>query len=107
RRAVRACAARAGAADPEGVAVAVSEALTNAVVHAYAGVAPADIDVTVAVDGDAARVVVADRGRGMRPRADSPGAGLGLPLMAALSREMEVAGRPGGGTRLALWFALA
>lgn len=107
RRTVRSCAAEFGAANPDGLAVAVSEAITNAVVHAYVGLAPTDIDVRVELTADAVVVVVADRGRGMQPRADSPGIGLGLPLIASLSQRFDVAPRPGGGTSLTLWFARA
>lgn len=107
RRSVQSCAVEAGAANPDGLAVAVSEAITNAVVHAYVGLAPLDIDVRVELTVDAVVVVVADRGRGMQPRADSPGIGLGLPLIASLSQRFDVAARPGGGTSLTLWFARA
>jgi anti-sigma regulatory factor (Ser/Thr protein kinase) len=43
----------------------------------------------------------------MTPRPDSPGLGLGLPLLAALTERFEVQSRPGGGTRLCLFFATA
>ena len=107
RRAVCGCATAAGAAEPEHVAVAFSEALTNAVVHAYVDVPRHDIEVTVHVTATMVVVTVADRGRGMQPRPDSPGVGLGLPLIASLTERFEVAERPGGGTSLALWFARA
>ena len=48
-----------------------------------------------------------DDGGGMQPRADSPGVGLGLPLVAALTERFEIESRPGGGTRLSLYFATA
>jgi len=105
RRTVRSCAAKLGVVNPDGLAVAVSEALTNAILHAYVGLAPQDVDVRVDLTADAVVVVVGDRGRGMQPRSDSPGIGLGLPLIASLSQRFDVAARPGGGTNLTLWFA--
>lgn len=104
RRDVQDCATQVGAADPEGIALAVSEAMTNAVIHAYTDVAPQDIEVAVEVTADAVVVTVADRGRGMQPRSDSPGLGLGLPLIASLTQRFDVEQRPEGGTRLMLWF---
>ena len=104
RRDVQACATQIGAADPEGIALAVSEAMTNAVMHAHTDVAPQDIEVSVEVTADAVVVTVADSGRGMQPRSDSPGLGLGLPLIASLTQRFDVEQRPEGGTRLMLWF---
>lgn len=107
RREVQDCAAQAGVADSAGVALVLSEALTNAVIHAYTDVPSRDIEVAVEVTADAVVITVADGGRGMRPRSDSPGLGLGLPLIASLTQRHEVEQRPEGGTRLTLWFARA
>jgi anti-sigma regulatory factor (Ser/Thr protein kinase) len=89
------------------IALAVSEACTNAVVHAYL-----DQDEPGTVEVDASRregslaVRVADRGRGLRPRLDSPGPGLGLPLIHVLSDECVLAdGDPG--TVVDLRFAIS
>jgi len=95
---------RVGAADPDGIALALSEALTNAVLHAYTDVAPQDVEVTVEVAAGTVVLTVADRGRGMQPRADSPGIGLGLPVIASVTERFNVEQRPEGGTRLTLWF---
>ncbi|CAB4868657.1 unannotated protein [freshwater metagenome] len=70
--------------------LAASEACTNVVVHAYRSVAEGLLEVDAASDGSLLHVTVRDRGRGLRPRPDSPGLGLGLPLIAALTRSMEV-----------------
>jgi anti-sigma regulatory factor (Ser/Thr protein kinase) len=105
RRDVQDCATQLGAADPEGIALVLTEALTNAIVHAYTDVPPQDIEVAVELAADAVVITVADSGRGMQPRSDSPGLGLGLPLIASLTQRFEVEQRPDGGTRLTLWFA--
>jgi anti-sigma regulatory factor (Ser/Thr protein kinase) len=105
RRDVQDCATQVGAADPEGIALVLSEALTNSVIHAYTDVPPQDIEVAVDVTADSMVITVADGGRGMWPRSDSPGLGLGLPLIASLTQRFDVEQRPEGGTRLTLWFA--
>src|SRR4029079_3898430 len=65
------------------LALAVSEACTNVVVHAYRDhPAPGPVHVSVRLDGEALEVTVADEGGGVRPRGDSPGVGLGLQIMA-------------------------
>ena len=92
------------------VELAVSEALTNIVMHAYRDAAsPGPMTLEAShVDGYLT-VVVLDRGCGMTPRPDSPGIGLGLGLMAQVSDEMRITGASdhGSGTRVAMRFALA
>jgi serine/threonine-protein kinase RsbW/stage II sporulation protein AB (anti-sigma F factor) len=111
RRAVHAVAA-GHVADSYAVALAVSEAVTNVVVHAYrdrdsdADVEPGQVHVTVTVEGHDLLVAVTDEGMGMTPRPDSPGAGLGLPIIATLSDRFEVQ-QLSKGTRLLLGFRLA
>src|SRR4029077_19728249 len=61
----------------DSVRLSVSEAVTNAVVHAYRG-RPGNVYLTAAVVGDGLWVLVADDGHGLEPRADRPGIGLGL-----------------------------
>jgi serine/threonine-protein kinase RsbW len=109
RREVAAYAREHGIKDPDAVALAVSEALTNAVVHAYVDApAPGDIEVVARrVQDNGLEVRVCDEGRGMAPRPDSPGLGLGLPLVAALAERFEVQARSDGGTRLLMVFAQA
>jgi anti-sigma regulatory factor (Ser/Thr protein kinase) len=75
----------------ESVSLALSEALTNAAVHAYRDAAePGPVTVTAAIDDGSLRVIVADEGIGMAPRPDSPGLGLGLGLMATLAERFEI-----------------
>lgn len=93
--------------DVHGLGVAVSEAVSNVVNHAYRDDADHGVfAVTVRLDGGAVRVTVADDGAGIAPRTDSPGLGLGLSLMAAMADRIEVSPqRPGG--RVTMWFACA
>nr|WP_272477338.1 ATP-binding protein [Baekduia alba] len=107
RHVVVAYAREHGAADPDGIALAVSEVVTNAVLHAYID-APEVGDVEVVAQrhpGDGFEVRVCDHGRGMKPRPDSPGMGLGLPVAATLAERFEVEARAGGGTRVRMVFA--
>jgi serine/threonine-protein kinase RsbW/stage II sporulation protein AB (anti-sigma F factor) len=71
------------------VKLAVNEAVTNAVVHAYAQ-QEGRIAVTVGLTGEALTVTVSDTGGGLAPRADSPGLGVGLPLIAQLADHLDV-----------------
>jgi serine/threonine-protein kinase RsbW len=95
-----------GTSDPplSDVALVVSEAVTNAVLHAYLDRPPGEIVVEVSVEPDELVVLVEDDGTGMRPRLDSPGLGVGMALMAAVCTRLEAQRAAGGGTRLCAWF---
>jgi serine/threonine-protein kinase RsbW len=88
----------------EDMRLAVTEACTNVVRHAYDG-EDGPIDVVVRPDGDRLDVIVTDRGRGMGPSPDIEGPGLGLPLIAALAEAIEVQDAPVRGNRLRMSFA--
>jgi anti-sigma regulatory factor (Ser/Thr protein kinase) len=96
--------------DLAAVRLAVTEAVTNAVVHAYRHCgeteAPGRIRVALNLKEDAACVIVADDGLGMAPNPSSPGLGLGLSLIASMCDELEIDER-GSGTRVRMRFALA
>ena len=87
------------------VELAVSEATTNVVQHAYdARHDPGPLTVAAETSEGCLLVTVADKGRGMRPRPDSPGLGLGLPLISQMTQSFEVHQPPEGGTVLAMRF---
>jgi anti-sigma regulatory factor (Ser/Thr protein kinase) len=110
RSALTAFAADVGASSEllDDVRLAVSEALTNAVVHAYRGSSePGSIGVIAARAVDELWVLISDSGCGLRPRQDSPGLGLGMALMMQLSADIDVHDRSDGGTQVTLRFELA
>jgi serine/threonine-protein kinase RsbW/stage II sporulation protein AB (anti-sigma F factor) len=94
-----------GVAEPclSDISLAVSEAITNAVLHAFRGRADGTVIASVTVrDAGWIEVRVTDNGSGMAPRNDSPGIGLGLPLIRHLTDQFEHR-RPPGSTGTELW----
>jgi serine/threonine-protein kinase RsbW/stage II sporulation protein AB (anti-sigma F factor) len=106
RHAVADYARALGLTDPGAIALAVSEAITNAVVHGYRGRAPGLVTVEAKLARAGFVVVVEDDGDGVKPRPDSPGVGLGLPLLAQLATSFEVEESRSGGTRVRICFAI-
>jgi serine/threonine-protein kinase RsbW len=92
----------------DAVRLASSEALTNAVIHAYRD-KPGQIHVTAAVVSQDLWIVIADDGCGLEPRTDRPGLGLGLGLglIAQLTDDFSIASRSRGGVEVRMRFALA
>lgn len=72
------------------IKLAVTEACTNVVMHAYDEDAPGSLEVDATIEDDRLIVVIRDSGRGIVPRPDSPGLGLGLPLIATLAESLEL-----------------
>ncbi|MBS1892214.1 MAG: ATP-binding protein [Actinobacteria bacterium] len=85
------------------IALAVSEAVTNAVKHSQAHVED-PVRLTVAVVGDWLEIRVIDRGAGFGLR-DSDGLGLGLPTIARLAAQLTIS-QEGQGTELLMRFPL-
>lgn len=87
--------------------IAITEACTNAVVHAY----PEEggpLDVGMAVEHGRLVLTVRDRGHGLRPlpaSEDGPPLGFGLALIASLADEFGIAGGPHG-TEVSIAFVL-
>jgi serine/threonine-protein kinase RsbW len=67
------------------VRLAVSEAVGNAVSHAFRGTDPGTVRLLAAVEGGRLVVTVSDDGTGMRPNPDTKGMGMGIPLITKLS----------------------
>jgi anti-sigma regulatory factor (Ser/Thr protein kinase) len=89
----------------DAVRLAVSEALTNAVVHAYRE-EPGSIYVNAAVLSGELSILISDDGCGLEPRADRPGLGLGLGLISRLSDDFAIVSRSSGGTEVRIRFNL-
>ena len=87
--------------------MAVSEACTNVVVHAYDG-GDGLLEVDMIADDGGLTIRVRDHGSGIQPQVRSrevPALGLGLPLIAALSDSFELQGGTGQGTEVKMTFA--
>src|SRR3712207_2475137 len=89
----------------EDLRLAVTEACTNVVRHAYSPDRPGPVEITISPQEDVVSVVVADHGRGIGSSSDTNGPGLGLPLIAAIADGVELQPVPGGGSRVAMTFA--
>jgi serine/threonine-protein kinase RsbW len=108
RRELTDVAAMAGAGGErlEEIRLAVSEALTNAVVHAYRGDQPGHFHVTAAVASGELWVLISDDGRGLHAWNDSRGLGIGLSLISGLSDDFAIVTRASGGTEVQMRFDL-
>jgi two-component sensor histidine kinase len=94
-----------GASDVQDVSIAVSEVITNAVMHAFPAGGHGTITVRASAGDHEFVVSVLDDGVGMRPRTDSPGAGLGLAIAGSVARSMVVELSARGGTEVRMTFA--
>jgi serine phosphatase RsbU (regulator of sigma subunit)/anti-sigma regulatory factor (Ser/Thr protein kinase)/PAS domain-containing protein len=108
RHSVARFAAAAGGLEGErldAVRLAVSEAVTNAVIHAYPD-RDGEVQVSAAVTSRKLQVLVIDSGRGLQAPAENPGLGFGLKLMAEASDDFDAVERAEGGTEVRLVFDL-
>jgi serine/threonine-protein kinase RsbW len=108
RQDVCALADRAGASAEtiEAIRLATSEAVTNAVLHAYREEL-GTVHLTAAVVSDEMWLLVSDEGCGLRVQADRPGLGLGLALIAHVCDDFTVGVPSSGGVELRMRFSLA
>jgi anti-sigma regulatory factor (Ser/Thr protein kinase) len=88
----------------EDLRLAITEACTNVVRHAYTESDPGVVEVSIRPQADFVQVTVADRGRGIGTSSDVSGPGLGLPLIAAVADTMDLQPMPGGGSRVTMTF---
>lgn len=96
-------------ADPRAlsdVLLALSEVVTNSVVHGYRGQSGGEVAIEAEHERDRLTLSVADSGGGMAPRTDSPGLGLGLPLVGRIAKRVDITARAGGGTLVSMCFSL-
>jgi serine/threonine-protein kinase RsbW len=110
RHAATAFAGRHGASDSqrEDIALAVSEAVSNAVKHAYPGRnEDGTVQLYARISDAMLEVLVCDDGDGMQPRSTSPGLGLGLAVIGRVTQELQVESRdPAPGVRVRMTFAI-
>jgi anti-sigma regulatory factor (Ser/Thr protein kinase) len=88
------------------IKLAITEACTNVVIHAYDDDEDGSLEVDASIDDRRLTVVIRDRGRGIVPRPDSPGLGLGLPLIATLAESLELGKDDADHTEVRMTFAL-
>lgn len=88
----------------EDMRLAVTEACTNVIRHAYGDGEHGPVEILIHPAGEALQVIVSDQGRGLGPSTDSSGPGLGLPLIAALADSLEIEQAPDHGSRLLMSF---
>jgi anti-sigma regulatory factor (Ser/Thr protein kinase) len=105
RAAITAFAREAGAKGErlEAIRLAASEAVTNAVLHAYGG-SPGPIQVSASYVPSELWVLISDSGGGLGTGTGPSGLGLGLVLIARLADEFEIVSRGTGGTELRMLF---
>jgi anti-sigma regulatory factor (Ser/Thr protein kinase) len=88
------------------IKLAITEACTNVVIHAYEDDVDGCLEVDASIDDRRLLVIIRDEGRGIVPRPDSPGLGLGLPLIATLAESLELGKDDDDRTEVRMTFAL-
>jgi anti-sigma regulatory factor (Ser/Thr protein kinase) len=89
------------------IRLAVTEACTNVVVHAYPDGHEGPLEVLATLGGERLTVVVRDEGKGIAARTDSPGLGLGLPLIASLAEAVQLGHGEDRQTEVCMTFSLS
>ena len=86
--------------------LALTEACTNSVRHAYADGREGEVEIVYQLDSDRLVVEVGDEGSGFEPTNGSDGhpdleeGGLGIAIIRAVTDEVEIGRREDGGSRL-------
>jgi len=88
--------------------LAITEAASNSVRHAYAGREDGFVDISYELHGDRLALEVADNGSGFDPEAENGSeaealteGGLGIAIIRAIADDFEIGSRPDGtGSRL-------
>lgn len=106
RHATRAYLEDLGLRDPtlNDALLAVTEACSNVVRHAYDEDADGKMTLTATTVDAHVAITIGDHGRGFQLRIDSPGLGIGIPLITALASSVEIKEPPHGGTEIAMTF---
>jgi anti-sigma regulatory factor (Ser/Thr protein kinase) len=89
----------------EDLRLAVTEACTNVVRHAYPPEQTGPVEISIQPLEEQVTVIVSDHGRGIGTSSDTTGPGLGLPLIAAIADDVELQPVPGGGSRVTMTFS--
>jgi serine/threonine-protein kinase RsbW len=94
-------------ADPDltaDIALAVSEATTNAIKYAYGPDGEGDVEMSAAAQDGRLTLLILDRGKGFE-HGPSDGLGLGLTIIARLCHELKIV-QEGSGTQVLMHFFL-
>jgi anti-sigma regulatory factor (Ser/Thr protein kinase) len=88
------------------ISIAVTEACTNVVLHAYPDGREGEYRICAWLEPERLVVTVRDEGAGFTPRMPTPsaGLGLGLPLMLAIGDEVSFSSDGGRGTEVRMAF---
>ena len=81
------------ARDADRIGLAVTEAASNVVLHAYAGEPTGALGYIADVAEDDLQVVITDEGRGIRKEHESDGLGVGLATIAQMSSDFGIYAR--------------
>ncbi|MGI8731424.1 MAG: ATP-binding protein [Solirubrobacteraceae bacterium] len=88
------------------IKLAITEACTNVIIHAYDAGEQGTLEVEASIADDVLAVLIRDRGIGIAPRTGSPGLGLGLPLIATLADSLELGSDDAECTEVRMTFRL-
>jgi anti-sigma regulatory factor (Ser/Thr protein kinase) len=107
RRSVADYARAAGLGEPtlEAVRLAVSEAVTNVILHAYRG-KPGQVCVTARSVENELWVLITDEGLGPNIPTEKPGLGWGLAIITDACDQFTLVERAGGGTEARMLFLI-